>query len=155
MKEEFIDFIKKHPISILLITAAILYILWIWLPLGLIHSWNEAYYMMRVTHVAEGGSYLDGSFDNPPLFVYSLSLLSRITGISLIAFRFVIVFCTLITTYLIYQIGCIFGKKRVIDRLVIRSLLLIAGGNCCKKAGSLPKALRDTAMTPCELIDLI
>lgn len=112
MKEELIDFFKKHPISIILIIAAILYIIWIWLPLGLIHSWNEAYYMMRVTHVAEGGSYLDGSFDNPPLFVYSLSLLSRITGISLIAFRFVIVFCTLITTYLIYQIGCIFGKKR-------------------------------------------
>jgi len=112
LKEELINFFKKHPISIILVIAAVLYVLWIWLPLGLIHSWNEAYFMMRITHIAEGGSYLDGIFDNPPLFVYSLALLSKIFGANIIIFRFFIVFCTLITTYLIYQIGCINGKKR-------------------------------------------
>lgn len=112
MKEELIDFFKKHPISLIFIIVVIIYFFWIWLPLGLIHSWNEAYYMMRVTYVAEGGSYLDGIFDNPPLFVYSLALISKIFGVSVIIFRLFIVFCTLITTYLIYKIGYIFGNKR-------------------------------------------
>jgi 4-amino-4-deoxy-L-arabinose transferase-like glycosyltransferase len=67
---------------------------------------------MRVSHIAEGGSYLDGIFDNPPLFVYSLALLSKIFGTNIIIFRLFIMFCTLITTYLIYKIGCIIGKKR-------------------------------------------
>jgi len=112
LKEELINFFKKHPISLILIIASILYIIWIWLPLGLFHSWNEAYFLMRVTNITEGGSYLDGIFDNPPLFVYTLALLSKIFGISILLFRLFIVFCTLITTYLIYQIAYIFGKKR-------------------------------------------
>jgi 4-amino-4-deoxy-L-arabinose transferase-like glycosyltransferase len=67
---------------------------------------------MRITHIAEGGSYLDGIFDNPPFFVYSLALLSKIFGASIIIFRLFIMLCTLITTYLIYKIGCIIDKKR-------------------------------------------
>jgi 4-amino-4-deoxy-L-arabinose transferase-like glycosyltransferase len=68
--------------------------------------------MMRIAHVGEGGSYIDGVFDNPPLFIYLLALLSKILGSSILIFRFFIVFCTLLITYLIYQIGCIIDKKR-------------------------------------------
>lgn len=113
MKVELCSFIKKHPLCTISLIATILYILWIWLPFGLIHSWNEAYYTMRVIHIVEGGSYLDGGFDNPPLFVYSLAFLSKIFGISIILFRFFIVFCTLVTTYIAYNIGDILGNKRV------------------------------------------
>jgi 4-amino-4-deoxy-L-arabinose transferase-like glycosyltransferase len=107
------NFIESNPISLVILIAAILYIIWIWMPLGLLHSWNEAYYLERITHVAGGGSYLDGNFDNPPLFVYTLSVLSKIIGISIVAFRLFIVFCTLITTYTIYRIGLLIGNKRV------------------------------------------
>jgi 4-amino-4-deoxy-L-arabinose transferase-like glycosyltransferase len=113
LKDELCSFIKKHPLGTISLIATILYIVWIWFPLGLVHSWNEAYYTMRVTYIVEGGSYLDGRFDNPPLFVYSLSFLSKIFGISVILFRFFIVFCTLVTTYIVYQIGYILGNKRV------------------------------------------
>ena len=107
------NFIESHPISLVILIAASLYIIWIWMPLGLLHSWNEAYYLERITHVAEGGSYLDGNFDNPPLFVYTLSAFSKIIGISIVAFRLFIVFCTLITTFTIYRIGLLIGNKRV------------------------------------------
>jgi len=113
LKDELYIFIKKHPLFIISLIATILYALWIWLPFGLIHSWNEAYYTMRVMHILEGGSYLDGGFDNPPLFVYTLSFLSKIFGISVILFRFFIVFCTLVTTHIVYHIGDILGNKRV------------------------------------------
>jgi len=107
------DYIESHPISLIIIIAAILYIIWAWMPLGLLHSWNEAYYLERIAYVAEGGSYLDGIFDNPPLFVYTLSAISKITGVCIAAFRLFIVFCTLITTYTIYRIGLLIGNKRV------------------------------------------
>jgi 4-amino-4-deoxy-L-arabinose transferase-like glycosyltransferase len=107
------EYIEKHPISLIILIAAILYILWMWMPLGLLHSWNEAYYLERATYVAEGGSYMDGAFDNPPLFVYTLSALSKLVGISVIAFRLFIVFCTLVTIYTIYRIGIFIGNKRV------------------------------------------
>ena len=107
------NFIEGHPISLVILIAASLYIIWIWMPLGLLHSWNEAYYLERTTFVAEGGSYMDGAFDNPPLFVYTLSALSKLVGISIIAFRLFIVFCTLVTIYTIYQIGFFIGNKRV------------------------------------------
>lgn len=113
MKDKVLNFVQNHPLGTILLIAIILYIIWIWLPLGLVHSWNEAYYTMRVTHIVEGGSYLDGSFDNPPLFVYSLSFLSKIFGISITLFRLFIVFCTLVTTYIVYHIGNILGNKRV------------------------------------------
>ncbi len=112
MNKNLRDFIKKHPISTILLIATLLYILWTWLPLGLIHSWNEAYYLQRVTHITEGGSYLDWRFDNPPLFVYTLTTLSKIFGISATMFRMFIVFCTLTTTLIIYQIGLLFGNKK-------------------------------------------
>ena len=107
------EYIESHPISLIIIIAAILYIIWIWMPLGFLHSWNEAFYLERTVYVAEGGSYLDGIFDNPPMFVYTLSTISKITGICIVAFRFFIVFCTLITTYTIYRIGLFIGNKRV------------------------------------------
>ena len=113
LKDELCSFIKKHPLCTISIIAFILYVLWIWLPFGLIHSWNEAYYTMRVIHIVEGGSYLDGGFDNPPLFVYTLLFLSKIFGISVILFRLFIVFCTLITIYVIYHIGLILGNKKI------------------------------------------
>ena len=106
------NFIKKHPLTTILLTAIILYIIWTWLPLGLIHSWNEAYYLQRVTHIVEGGSYLDWRFDNPPLFVYTLTGLSNIFGISATLFRLFIVFCTLSTTVIIYQISSLLGDKK-------------------------------------------
>lgn len=113
MKDRLLNFIQNHQLGTILLIAIILYILWIWLPFGILHSWNEAYYTMRVTHIVKGGSYLDGSFDNPPLFVYSLSFLSKIFSISIILFRLFIVFCTLATTYIVYHIGYILGNKRV------------------------------------------
>ena len=113
MKVKLINFVQNHQLGTILLIALILYVLWVWLPFGLIHSWNEAYYTMRVTHIVEGGSYLDGSFDNPPFFVYSLSFLSKIFSVSIILFRIFIVFCTLVTTYMVYRIGYILGKKRV------------------------------------------
>jgi len=69
--------------------------------------------MLRVTHIAQGGSYLDGAFDNPPLFVYFLVILSKIFGISLILFRILIIFCTLVIIYLTYRLGEIFGNKKI------------------------------------------
>jgi 4-amino-4-deoxy-L-arabinose transferase-like glycosyltransferase len=113
LKDRLLNFVQNHQLGTILLVAIILYILWTWLPLGLVHSWNEAYYTMRVTHIVEGGSYLDGSFDNPPLFVYSLSFISKIFSISIILFRLFIVFCTIVTTYIVYHIGCILGNKRV------------------------------------------
>jgi 4-amino-4-deoxy-L-arabinose transferase-like glycosyltransferase len=83
------------------------------MPLGLLHSWNEAYYLMHTTYVADGGSYLDGGFDNPPLFVYILAGLSKFTSINIVAFRLFIVFCTLVTTFTIYTMGLLIGNKRV------------------------------------------
>ena len=112
MKEKILDFIKKHPLTTILLTATLLYIIWTWLPLGLIHSWNEAYYLQRVTHITQGGSYLDWRFDNPPLFVYTLTALSKIFGINETIFRLFIVFCTLTTTLTIYQIGLLLGNKK-------------------------------------------
>lgn len=82
-----------------------MYIIWSWAPLGVVHSWNETYYLERTNYVSNGGSYLDGIFDNPPFFVYALSFLSKFTGINLIAFRLFNIFCTLITVYVIYLIG--------------------------------------------------
>ncbi len=113
MKDKIFSLLKKHPLAIILLIALIVYILWVWLPLGLIHSWNEAYYMLRMSHIAQGGSYLDGVFDNPPLFVYCLVILSRIFGLNLILFRILIIFCTLVIIYLIYQLGEIFGNKKI------------------------------------------
>jgi len=113
LKDRLLNFIQNHQLGTILLIAIILYILWIWLPFGIVHSWNEAYYTMRVTHIVKGGSYLDGSFDNPPLFVYSLSFLSKIFSISIILFRLFIVFCTLATTYTVYHTGYILGNKRV------------------------------------------
>ncbi len=113
MKDNLLNFVQNHQLGTILLIALILYVLWIWLPFGLIHSWNEAYYTIRITHIVEGGSYLDGSFDNPPFFVYSLSFLSKIFSISIILFRLFIVICTLVTTYFVYHIGYIFGNKRI------------------------------------------
>ncbi len=46
------NFIGSHPISLIILIVAILYVIWIWMSLGLLHSWNEAYYLERITHVA-------------------------------------------------------------------------------------------------------
>lgn len=99
------EFLKSPSIYHIIIVSSILYVIWIWSPLGLFHSWNEAYYLLRVSYILKGGSYLDWNFDNPPLFVYFLLLLSKIFGISLIAFRMLIVICSLINVYLVYLIG--------------------------------------------------
>ena len=112
MKEEIINFYNKHPFFSILISSLFLYILWIWLPLGVIHSWNEAYYLQRVTHLVDGGSFYDGIFDNPPLFFYTLTFLSKIFGVGEILFRFVIVFSTVITTVVLYHIMLLFTDKK-------------------------------------------
>ena len=113
MKDEVYRFIKKHPLLIVLLVALIFYIIWIWLPLGILHSWNESYYLTRVSHIIEGGSYLDGKFDNPPLFVYILTAFSKIIGVNIFVFRLFIIFCTIVTTFFIYQLGLIFGNKKI------------------------------------------
>jgi len=112
MKEKIIDFIRRYPLILILLTAAIMYIFWSWSPLGVVHSWNEVYYLERTDYVANGGSYLDGSFDNPPFFVYTLSFLSKFTGINLIAFRLFTIFCTLVTAFVIYLIGTTIKDKK-------------------------------------------
>lgn len=113
MKDKLLNYIQNHQLGMILLISIILYTIWVWLPFGLIHSWNEAYYTMRVTHIVEGGSYLDGTFDNPPFFVYSLSFLSKIISINITLFRLFIVFCTLVTTYVVYHIGYILANKRI------------------------------------------
>jgi len=113
LKNKLLNFIQNHQLGMIFIISIILYTIWVWLPFGLIHSWNEAYYTMRITHIIEGGSYLDGVFDNPPFFVYSLSFLSKIININITLFRLFIVFCTLVTTYVVYHIGYILANKRV------------------------------------------
>jgi 4-amino-4-deoxy-L-arabinose transferase-like glycosyltransferase len=65
-----------------------------------------------VKQINEGISYLDGVFDNPPLFVFTLTLISKIVGISEIFFRIFIVFCALITTLLVYRVCLILGDKK-------------------------------------------
>jgi 4-amino-4-deoxy-L-arabinose transferase-like glycosyltransferase len=112
MKEKIMDFIRRYPLIIILLTATIMYVFWSWSPLGVVHSWNEAYYLERTNYVVNGGSYLDGSFDNPPFFVYTLSFLSKFTGINLVAFRFFTIFCTLVTVCVIYLIGATIKDKK-------------------------------------------
>ncbi len=104
---------RSPPKALLVVVVAALglYLMWIWRPLGLFHSWNEAYYMMRVAHIARGGSYFDWGFDNPPLFVYVLTVLSRLR-LNLVFFRLFIVFCTLITTCGVYELGSVFADKK-------------------------------------------
>ncbi len=112
MKKEFIvDLIKKNPLFFLFACALTFYVFWTWLPLGVFHSWNEAYYMMRVTHISNGGSYLDWGFDNPPLFVYILTALSKIS-LNLIFFRLFMVLCTILSAFLVYKIGLVFADKK-------------------------------------------
>jgi 4-amino-4-deoxy-L-arabinose transferase-like glycosyltransferase len=86
--------------------------MWCWLPLGLLHSWNEAYYLLRVTTLVQGGSYYDGVFDNPPLFVYTLTALAKLGGVHELLFRFVSILCTLITTGFLYLISKVFLKNK-------------------------------------------
>jgi len=112
MKEKIIDFIRRYPLIIILLLATCMYIFWSWSPLGVVHSWNEVYYLERTNYVANGSSYLDWSFDNPPFFVYTLSFLSKFTGINLIAFRLFTIFCTLVTTFVIYLIGTAIKDKK-------------------------------------------
>lgn len=112
MKEKIMNFIKRYPLFFILLTAAIMYVFWSWSPLGVVHSWNEVYYLERTNYIVNGGSYLDGAFDNPPFFVYTLSFISKFTGINLIAFRFFNIFCTLVTICVVYLIGAAIKDKK-------------------------------------------
>lgn len=105
--------IKKHPLIIILLGATIFYVYWIQLPLGGHNAGNEAFYIFRVGHiVVGGGSYFDGPFDNFPLYVYTLTLYSKIAGISLLSFRIFSMICTLSSTFLIYRIGLMVKDKK-------------------------------------------
>ncbi len=66
---------------------------WIWLPLGVFHGWNEAYYIDRAAHIVEGGSYLDGYNDNPPLFTYTLACLIAVFGTNIPVMRAFVALC--------------------------------------------------------------
>ena len=112
LKDEIYRFIEKYPLITILLISLIFYIIWIWLPLGVLHSWNEAYYLNRVSYINNGGSYLDGRFDNPPLFVYILTALSKITGVNIFVFRLFIMFCTIVTTLFIYKLGLLLKDKK-------------------------------------------
>ncbi len=131
--------------SLIIITVAVR-IIWINLPPGIFHGWNEVYYYFRAEHIINGGSYLNGLFDNPPLFTYALALLFKIFGANLIVGRLFIVFLSTSTTLLVYLImvdaieyekrwdaayffslfplTIIFGKIIQIDFLLILFLLL-------------------------------
>jgi|GEM_PF-2891891 len=85
--------LDTFDIKKLFVLALLLRLPWVWLPLGVFHGWNEAYYLDRATYIANGGSYFDGYNDNPPLFTYVLAFLIWIFGANIPLLRGFIALC--------------------------------------------------------------
>jgi len=114
MLEKIKEIIIKEKVNCsILLTATILYTLWFFSPMSGQNAGNEAYYIVRVTHITNGGSYYDGLFDNFPLYTYTLFLYSKLVGISVLSFRLVSVFCLFIATFFTYKIGVILKDRKV------------------------------------------
>jgi len=104
--EKFYEKTIAWDYKIFLIILPVFYFMWSWLQLGLFHSWNEAYYMLRTS-----GELV--IFDNPPFFIYTLKFFAIIFGENLFVFRFFIILCTLAIIIITYLIGKEITSKKI------------------------------------------
>lgn len=103
-------------VQAMIIFTIVARLFWLNSPMGIPHGWNEVYYLRRAYEIANGGSYLNGQFDNPPLFTYLISLIIKVTGPRVWICRLFIVSICAMNSYLVYRIGSLFlNRKKAIS----------------------------------------